>query len=123
MATLTKKDLLEAIEGLLTKIKRYFCPCNDTYLSDRFIVNGQEYYELTCLRCGKKKKQTNMLTEQEYKNFISLVKKMRDAQKDVIYKSMFFALDSARPTAYDVAKTKQIVLEQEVDEYLKKMEV
>ena len=55
-------------------------------------------------------------------DFISLVKKMREAQKDVIYKSMFSALDSARPTAYEVAKTKQIVLEQEVDEYLKKME-
>jgi hypothetical protein len=55
--------------------------------------------------------------------FISLVKKMREAQKDVIYKSVFSALDSARPTAYEVAKTKQIILEQEVDEYLKKMEV
>jgi hypothetical protein len=33
------------------------------------------------------------------------------------------ALDSARPTAYEVAKTKQIILESEVDEYLKKMEV
>jgi hypothetical protein len=47
---------------------------------------------------------------------------MREAQKDVIYKSMFSTFDSARPTAYEVAKTKQIVLEQEVDEYLKKME-
>ena len=54
--------------------------------------------------------------------FASLVKRMREAQKDVIYKSMFSALDSARPTAYEVAKTKQIVLESEVDEYLKKME-
>lgn len=58
----------------------------------------------------------------EYREFFSLVKKMREAQKDVIYKSMFSALDPARPTAYKVAKTKQIVLEQEVDEYLKKME-
>jgi hypothetical protein len=54
--------------------------------------------------------------------FISLVKRMRKAQKDVIYESVFSALDSARPTAYEVAKTKQIILEQEVDEYLKKME-
>lgn len=54
--------------------------------------------------------------------FISLVKRMREAQKDVIYKSMFSALVSVRPTAYEVAKTKQIVLEQEVDEYLKKIE-
>jgi hypothetical protein len=54
--------------------------------------------------------------------FISLVKRMREAQKDVIYKSMFSALDSARPAAYEVAKTKQIVLEQEVDEYLNNME-
>jgi hypothetical protein len=50
----------------------------------------------------------------------SLVKRMREAQKDVIYKSMFSALDYARPTAYEVAKTKQIILEQEVDDYLKK---
>ena len=63
-----------------------------------------------------------MLTEKDYCDFISLVKRMRKAQKDVIYKSMFSALDPARPTAYEVAKTKQIVLEQEVDEYLKKME-
>jgi hypothetical protein len=58
----------------------------------------------------------------DYKEFVSLVKRMREAQKDVIYKSMFSTFDSARPTAYEVAKTKQIVLEQEVDEYLKKME-
>ena len=63
-----------------------------------------------------------MLTEKDYNEFVSLVMKMRKAQKDVIYKSMFSALDSAHPTAYEVAKTKQIVLEQEVDEYLKKME-
>ena len=43
-------------------------------------------------------------------------------REDEDYKSMFSALDSARPTAYEVAKMKQIVLEQEVDEYLKKME-
>ena len=55
-------------------------------------------------------------------DFISLVRRMREAQKDVVYKSVFSALDSARPTAYEVAKTKQIILEQEVDEYLKKME-
>ena len=60
--------------------------------------------------------------EVEFSNFVSLVKKMRDAQKDVIYKSMFSEFDSARPTAYEVAKMKQIVLEQEVDEYLKEME-
>lgn len=54
--------------------------------------------------------------------FISIVKMMREAQKDVIYKSMFSALDSAHPTSYEVAKMKQIVFEQEVDEYLKKME-
>ena len=61
-------------------------------------------------------------TIDEYLKFVSLVKRMREAQKDVIYKSMFSALDSARPTAYEVAKTKQIELEQEVDEYLEKME-
>lgn len=62
-------------------------------------------------------------TIDEYLKFVSLVKRMREVQKDVIYKSMFSALDSARPTAYEVAKTKQIVLEQEVDEYLNKMEI
>ena len=57
----------------------------------------------------------------EFEEFKKLVRRMREAQKDVIYKSIFSALDSARPTAYEVAKTKQIILEQEVDEYLKKM--
>ena len=52
---MTKKELLEAIEDMLTKIQRYLCSCNDTYLSDKFIVNEHEYYELTCLRCGKKR--------------------------------------------------------------------
>lgn len=59
-----------------------------------------------------------MLIEKDYRDFISLVKRMREAQKDVIYKSMFTTLDSAHPTAYEVAKMKQIVIEQEVDEYL-----
>jgi hypothetical protein len=63
------------------------------------------------------------MTKKDYKEFISLVRRMREAQKDVIYKSVFSALDSARPTAYEVAKTKQIILESEVDEYLKKMEI
>ena len=62
------------------------------------------------------------MTKKDDKEFVSLVKRMREAQKDVIYKYVFSALDSARPTAYEVAKTKQIILEQEVDEYLKRME-
>lgn len=62
------------------------------------------------------------LTKKDLLEFVSLVKKMREAQVDVIYKSIFSALDSSRPTAYEVAKTKQIILEQEVDKYLKKME-
>ena len=51
---MTKKELLEAIEDMLIKIRRYFCSCQNVYLSDRFFVNGHEYYELTCLECGKK---------------------------------------------------------------------
>lgn len=62
------------------------------------------------------------MTKKEYQEFVSLVRRMREAQKDVIYKSVFSALDSARPTAYEVAKTKQIILEQDVDEYLEKIE-
>ena len=64
----------------------------------------------------------SIFNDKESREFVSLVKRMREAQKDVIYKSIFSAFDSARPTAYEVAKTKQIILEQEVDEYLKKME-
>ena len=60
-------------------------------------------------------------TVNKYKEFVELVRRMREAQKDVIYKSMFSALDSAHPTAYEVAKTKQILLEQEVDEWLNKL--
>ena len=61
-----------------------------------------------------------MLTEKDYNEFVELVKRMREAQKDVIYKSMFSALDSAHPTVYEVAKMKQIDFEQEVDEYLRR---
>jgi hypothetical protein len=64
-----------------------------------------------------------MTTEKKYQEFVSLVKRMREAQKDVIYKSKFFSSDSARLMAYEVAKMTQIVLESEVDEYLKKMEI
>jgi hypothetical protein len=63
-----------------------------------------------------------IFNDNESREFVSLVNRMREAQKDVIYKSMFSALDSAHPTAYEVAKMRQVVFEKEVDEYLKKME-
>ena len=57
-----------------------------------------------------------MLTEQDYKEFISLVKRMRKAQKRQEYTDS--TLD--REAMYECRKlTKQ--RESEVDEYLKKM--
>ena len=58
-----------------------------------------------------------MLTEKDYKDFVSLVKKMRKAQKRQEYTDS--TLD--REAMYECSKlTKQ--RESEVDEYLKKME-
>ena len=50
-------------------------------------------------------------TEKDYKEFVSLVKRMREAQK--VYSETF-------PTGYECYAP--VELEQEVDEYLKKME-
>lgn len=55
-----------------------------------------------------------MLTEKDYKEFVSLVKRMREAQRNY-YKD--------RPkVGYKVAYQNMINKEQLVDEYLKKME-
>lgn len=113
-------------------------PDGDHIPTQEFVENIQEYFAANIMdgeqgrlvvkpvyqprEDGLYKTESRILTISKLFDFVSLVKKMREAQKDVIYKSMFSALDSARPTAYEVAKTKQIVLEQEVDEYLKKME-
>lgn len=56
-----------------------------------------------------------MLTEKDYKEFISLVKRMREAQRNY-YKE--------RPkVGFKVAFNSMINKEQLVDEYLKKMEL
>ncbi|MBO7323703.1 MAG: hypothetical protein J6U51_09005 [Bacteroidales bacterium] len=54
-----------------------------------------------------------MLTEKEYKEFISLVKRMREAQKE---------LDICSIGDYAFRQHCAAQLESEVDEYLKKME-
>ena len=51
------------------------------------------------------------MTEKDYKEFASLVKRMREAQK--VYSETF-------PTGYECYAP--VELEQKVDEYLKKME-
>ena len=58
-----------------------------------------------------------MLTEKEYKDFITLVKRMRDAQIEA---------ETCMHEDYDLCVErvdKADRLEREVDEYLKKMEV
>lgn len=113
-------------------------PDGDHIPTQEFVENIQEYFAANIMdgergrlvvkpvyqqrEDGLYKTENRIPTISKLFEFVSLVKRMREAQKDVIYKSMFSALDSARPTAYEVAKTKQIVLEQEVDEYLKNME-
>lgn len=69
-----------------------------------------------------------MLTEKDYKEFISLVKRMREAQSDyeIIDMSYEYAKDHRCADRVLVlqraeAMTKAIKLEDEVDEYLKKM--
>ena len=60
-----------------------------------------------------------MLTEKDYKEFVSLVKRMREAQ-DVANRALAESDDSSEALIY-INKAEEI--EREVDEYLKKMEV
>lgn len=53
-----------------------------------------------------------MLTEKDYKEFVSLVKKMREAQNNSPYKYLTYC--------NNIEELRR--LESEVDEYLKKME-
>lgn len=65
-----------------------------------------------------------MLTEEDYKEFISLVKKMREAQEELdVFESEndFFEYEVIMKRKELTSKV--IKLESEVDEYLKKMEV
>ena len=55
-----------------------------------------------------------MLTEKEYKEFVSLVKRMREAQRE---------LDTCSIGDYGFRQHCAAQLESEVDEYLKKMEL
>lgn len=57
-----------------------------------------------------------MLTEKDYKEFASLVKRMREAQKS------FDALSLDQELEIDIQGVIADSLEKEVDEYLKKME-
>lgn len=64
-----------------------------------------------------------MLTEKDYNEFISLVRKMREAQKErdsLSSKITFLTEEDIRIRANSIRKTMR--LESEVDEYLKKME-
>lgn len=57
----------------------------------------------------------------EHKDFISLVKRMRDAQKEVIGYNILVGAEKFKELWADVLENK-IKLEQEVDKYLEKME-
>ena len=52
----------------------------------------------------------------------TLVKRMREAQIDSIYKSMFSTVGNTNMRIYETAKIKQTAFESEVDEFLKKFE-
>ena len=65
-----------------------------------------------------------MLTEKDYKEFISLVKRMREAQEELdVFESEndFFEYEVIMKRKELTSKV--IKLESEVDEYLKKMDV
>ena len=64
-----------------------------------------------------------MLTEKDYKEFVSLVKRMREAQEELdVFENghEFFDYKGAMKRKELISKV--IKLESEVDEYLKKME-
>ena len=50
---LTKKDLLDAIEDILLKMKRFFCNCENLHLIAENECGGERFYELKCLNCGR----------------------------------------------------------------------
>lgn len=72
-----------------------------------------------------------MLTEKDYKEFVSLVKRMREAQADqeiISARLMYIREHKGVLTDKDFSDVASITnkvvdLESEVDEYLKKMEV
>jgi hypothetical protein len=71
-----------------------------------------------------------MLTEEDYKEFISLVKRMREAQtdKDILEMRLRFKIDQDEKISdednaeFATAMCNVVFYEDEVDEYLEKME-
>ena len=64
-----------------------------------------------------------MLTEKDYKEFVSLVKRMREAQEELdVFEYKHEAFDYKGVMKRKELISKVIKLESEVDEYLKKME-
>lgn len=55
-------------------------------------------------------------------DFISLVKQMREAQEDCIFKSVFSTMGNTNTAAYSSAVTKRKTLEFKVDDMIKEME-
>lgn len=60
--------------------------------------------------------------EVEFSNFFSLVKQMREAQKDCIFKSVFSTMGNTNTAAYSSAVIKRKTLEFKVDDMIKEME-
>lgn len=63
----------------------------------------------------------NKMTEEKFKEFVSLVKRMREAQKRVVAYNIFEGVMKYK-NLWEEAIIDRTKLEQEVDEYLKKME-
>lgn len=57
-----------------------------------------------------------------YKDKFELVKQMREAQEDCIFKSMFSTAGNANIAVYSAAVTKRKTLEFKVDDMIKEME-
>ena len=58
----------------------------------------------------------------EYQEFVSLVRRMREAQEDCIFKSVFSTMGNTNTAAYSSAVTKRKTLEFKVDDMIKEME-
>ena len=64
-----------------------------------------------------------MLTEKDYKEFVELVKRMRDTQQDIeMMERLAYKWTVDDHFKYDVLLKDKTRLEEKVDEYLKKME-
>ena len=127
---MTKKDLLEAIEDMRLKIKRFFCNCDRLHLVPIYQPKRDSLYQ-ECLDAVPEEIKEMVSLEVEFSNFVSLVKRMREAQEEKqSFKSEMYRKYRGNDwfmSEEELIKEQELYnkifdLESEIDEYLKKIE-